>query len=448
MLPWMLWILVFVPALGGIALPFIARRLPPATVRRIALLIGGFVLLCALGARLSLDVAGAPDLLFPLTWLPNAGEIGLRASATGLHMAMALSAGLVATLALGERGKAPDPGMLALALGALSAANVAFLVSNFLGRYVALEIVGLLVALAPLLAMTEGLRPAGLVYLLLRVGDAGFLIAVLLLRETGTLDIDAALHAGVTLSAASQTWIVLGFLLAVGVKAMVWPFGWWRSVGREMDSTTNHWLYATVMPMLGLYLLYRITPLLSGNAGLRALMRGWGAVGLLMLLLSAVISPRKSTRSAFPLNQIVGSLALILAGADAGTWVRTLAWALAPMHGLIAWLIPTTTPARAERKPAQAEPALMRVAQQFKTTVEVGILERIVTALPQAVMDGAGWLYRVIEQDHLEGLLRNVTQATLSAGHALQRWHTGRLRYNLTWVVIVLTLALAMFFTL
>jgi hypothetical protein len=113
--------------------------------------------------------------------------------------------------------KAPDlpPFSAALLLLMLSAANIAFLSKNFLGRYVALEVVGLGIALAPLLEVREGARLARWVYLLLRLGDVGLLLAILVLhRAAGTLDINAALSASLTLPPALLAWIVGGFVLA------------------------------------------------------------------------------------------------------------------------------------------------------------------------------------------------------------------------------------------
>ena len=147
------------------------------------------------------------------------------------------------------------------------------------------------------------------------------------------------------------------------------------------------------------------------------------------------------------------------------------------------------------------EEGLARTAQVLHAVVEVGILEQIVALTVRAVVDGArvtyhvverdgleGFLrgsvrvvmdgarltYRVVERDGLEGLLRgsvrvvvdearvtyrvveheglegfprHSVQAVLALSRGLQRWHTGRLRRNLLWVVaslalVVLTLVL------
>ena len=114
------------------------------------------------------------------------------------------------------------------------------------------------------------------------------------------------------------------------------------------------------------------------------------------------------------------------------------------------------------------EEGLVRTAQALHAVVEVGILEQIVALTVRAVVDGARVIYRVVERDGLESLLRGsarvvmdearVTyrvveheelegfprrsvQAVLALGRGLQRWHTGRLRRNLLWVVASLALA-------
>jgi hypothetical protein len=49
----------------------------------------------------------------------------------------------------------------------------------------------------------------------------------------------------------------------------------------------------------------------------------------------------------------------------------------------------------------------------------------------------------VLEQEGLEGLLRGTVRAVLAGGRRMQRWHTGRLRRNLSWVAACLVLAIA-----
>jgi hypothetical protein len=113
------------------------------------------------------------------------------------------------------------------------------------------------------------------------------------------------------------------------------------------------------------------------------------------------------------------------------------------------------------------EEGLTRAAQALRAVVEVGIAERIVALVVQAVvnsaraawamehkglesltsrtaravMNGALAAHQAVEQQGLEGLLRRGVQATLMLSRRLQRWHVGRLRRNLLWIPIVLALA-------
>jgi hypothetical protein len=74
--------------------------------------------------------------------------------------------------------------------------------------------------------------------------------------------------------------------------------------------------------------------------------------------------------------------------------------------------------------------------------VEYGILEGILHRSAQAVADGAGAAYQVIEQEGLEGILQRVVRAVLALSRKAQRWHTGKLRRNLLWVPVALALAI------
>jgi hypothetical protein len=87
------------------------------------------------------------------------------------------------------------------------------------------------------------------------------------------------------------------------------------------------------------------------------------------------------------------------------------------------------------------EERLRRAAQALRAVVEVGIAERIVVLVAQAVVSGAHVAYRAVEQEGLEGLLYQGVQAVLAVSRALQRWHTGRLRRNLLWLPVALALA-------
>ncbi|HRT32032.1 MAG TPA: proton-conducting transporter membrane subunit, partial [Anaerolineae bacterium] len=259
MVNWLFGGLVFAPLAAAALLPFLRR----ARVRTLQWWLAGVAALvtaCATG--LLFFIGETPTIAF--TWLPGAGAMGFSLERAGLLAALATSA--TAAFVLTQTARTSHEASISawltgmVLLVALAAANAAFLSAHFLARYVALEVVGLCIALAALIEIGEmrGLRRGGLVYLLLRIGDAGLLAAILLLgARTGTLEIGPALAAAPALSARALGWVTVGFALAVSVKIGVWPFHFWIRVGQSLSHPGDLWLYATVMPNLGLYLLYR-----------------------------------------------------------------------------------------------------------------------------------------------------------------------------------------------
>jgi len=85
--------------------------------------------------------------------------------------------------------------------------------------------------------------------------------------------------------------------------------------------------------------------------------------------------------------------------------------------------------------------AVVDGARVTHRVVEHKGLEGLLRRSVQVVVDGARVTYRVVEHKGLEGLLRRVVRAVLVLSRGLQRRHTGRLRRNLLWVAVSLTLA-------
>jgi formate hydrogenlyase subunit 3/multisubunit Na+/H+ antiporter MnhD subunit len=344
--------LILVPLLSGSALLGVLLFTPSAprrriAGRRIALIVTGLATVCA--AALALN--GKQDVPFQLTWLPNAGAMTFSLLTTGLNAALVTTgSAFLALLVLAPRETTRTSafGLLLLTLGA---ANTAFLSGHFLGRYVALEIAGVCLALVPLLTLARdaGPRLTKFVYLILRVGDTGFLIAMLILMNAaGTLDIGPALESGATLSATRLTWVIIGFVLAVWVKVGAWPFEGWQQIGEQFDPVSHGWTYATVMPNLGLYLLYRITPLLSQHPTLRAWVV-WVSLGG-MVLVTIIALLKRDLRSALVyLNAAQGGLALCLATEGLQGLIAALLLVMTPLRLLFLWgsnVIQAATPRR------------------------------------------------------------------------------------------------------
>ena len=277
---------------GGFTVLTSWRVLRPVT-HTATLAATGLTALCAL---LLLPFVGSGQTI-EIEWLPGAGSMAVGLGGTGLYAALVTVWGAFLAL-LGARAHdtSDSPVRGAVILFALAASIVAFLAQHFLARYVALEIAALCVAMMPIVQGERvdpgssrssrlvdtppltGSRLSQAVYLILRLGDAGLLVAILILADaSGTLDIAAALESGSSLDAARLRWAVAGFLLAVWVKMGVWPFHVWIQAGHRLSLSSYAWLYATVMPNLGLYLLYRVAPLLAIEGTVRAVALWLGA---------------------------------------------------------------------------------------------------------------------------------------------------------------------------
>ncbi len=323
--------LLFTPAMVGVGLLSMTRRIRPISALYLTLATLMIALLCALGLTAYVEQA----LPLRLTWLPGAGAMTLHIGTTGLYAAL-FTIGSAILVCLAVLPTPSPPSMSGLLLIALSAANIAFLSGHFLGRYVALEIVGVCIAAAPLLALHNdaGTRLAKSVYLLLRVGDAGFLVAILiLLTHIDTLDITPALENGLALDIPLLNWAVAGFILAVWVKVGAWPFHSWLRAGHKLPLDARVWLYATVMPNLGLYLLYRVTPLLA-TSQLQPWILAMSIGTALVSSVLAVLQRDEDTRLAH-LNAAQGALALCTAAAG----LKAVVWLFLPVMTLLQFLL-------------------------------------------------------------------------------------------------------------
>lgn len=498
--------LIGAPLVAAALLPLL-RRAEGRTVWQALAAVAGLATLCAAG--LLFFIGETPAVA--LTWLPGMGPLTFSLERAGLQAALATAA----TAALVFAGPARATcgagagdwlgGMVMLI--SLAAANAAFLSAHFLARYVALEVVGLGIALAALIELggLEGLRRGGWVYLLLRLGDAGLLAAILLLlARTGTLEIGPALAAAPALEARTLAWVTAGFVLAVGVKVGLWPFHSWICAGRGLSRPTYLWLYATVMPNLGLYLLYRIAPLaaLPGPLNTMLLLVGVGA-GAAALAVS-MIWPVAGMAPVYVMAA-QGGLALVAAAGGAGkalpwallvfTPVRALLWVASEAQGRVralatglsggvlalfwswvlwsmraelsllalgaagsivvltlAWTLRAAlgqqeraASARLQRAwDDDPEAALVRFAQQLHGAVEVRFLEQSLENAAAGLLTVAIKLYRSVEHGGLEEALRGVVRVIQAGSRELRGLHVGRLRANLLWVALALMLMVAL----
>ncbi len=148
----------------------------------------------------------------------------------------------------------------------LSFGYAAFFSGQFLMRYIALEMVGLLTALLTLSnsKSSSSYNRFGTIFILLRLGDLSLLVAILLMRSfSGTLDIDRMIETALISAPSTQAWILGGVLLAAVIKMAVWPFWNWMLCSEESSNSAAFWLPSVLIPSLGFYLLYRFLPLIQ-----------------------------------------------------------------------------------------------------------------------------------------------------------------------------------------
>jgi NADH:ubiquinone oxidoreductase subunit 4 (subunit M) len=383
---------------------------------------------------------GERDVHLPVTWLPGAGEWRLHVGGVGRYALIVTAAtALAARIAAARSGAEVSPAVEGVWLIALASANLAFLSGHFLQRYLALEIVALCVAGSVVIQARDerGLRSSGFVYLLLRVGDAGFLAAILLLADAGgTLVIGDALEAGLTMASWPRAWVVAGLALAVWVKVGAWPLHGWQHVGRVLPSGVGTWLYGVLMPQLGLYLLYRVTPLMAaGPLHVPILVMGVvsaAAAALAIVGASETPPPIRTYGGA-----ALGAVAIAFAAAGFSPGVVALLVMVAPLQ-LWAGLASGVPRERATAREMRWLEVVTDGVLALRRTVERGVFDRGPVWVADAVAGGARAVHRSVEQGGFERMVHGTAQMVVGASQGLQRLHTGKLRTGLVWVALTL----------
>jgi NADH:ubiquinone oxidoreductase subunit 5 (subunit L)/multisubunit Na+/H+ antiporter MnhA subunit len=303
------------PLLAAVLLVTALRHACARVARQVVLVAIGLTVACVL----ALLRQGNSSVSMISEWLPGTGPLGLAASTSGLSVALvtAVAAGLVIPIAAWNPEQRPNRSQ-ALMLAAMSAANAGLLADHFLGRYAALEVVALCAGLVPL-ATLQG-KPARTlawqIYLPLRIGDLAMLVAMLILGiAAGTLHVGQALEAAPDLGRAHLTWVLVGLTLAAWAKLGGWPFSVWGLAARRLSLGSQAWLYATLVPNLGAYLLYRIAPLLASAGSISTALAWLGAGGAALGALAAII--QRDMRTAL-VSVAASQAGLLLCAAAAG----------------------------------------------------------------------------------------------------------------------------------
>jgi len=231
---------------------------------------------------------GELEIITPLSFMGE--EISISISNASLLIFFASLLSLIGMIFLHDDAKHQISGITALLLCvSISFGFIAFISGQFMIRYIALDIVGLIAALMVLKSLKDQVtfRSFTLIFVILRFGDLSLLASILLLKSyTGTLNITDMLNTAVTLPLNVRLWVFAGFFLAVLVKTAVWPFVLWMRHAHKGSNGATFWVSGMLMPSLGYYLLYRIQPLIDSSGQIKTfvVLIGGGLILITLLL--------------------------------------------------------------------------------------------------------------------------------------------------------------------
>ena len=292
-MPDLLWLIPGLPALGFLVLVFWGRRLARWAVGLLACVTTGLAFLLALWAtafllRLPADERVARLVLAP--WI-RAGDLQVPWSflldplSAEMILVVTCVGFLIHIYSIGYMGEDRDyPRFFAYLNLFMASMLVLVLADNFLVLFLGWEGVGLCsYLLIGFWYEKQSASDAGKkAFIVNRVGDAGFLLALFLIFRTfGTLDFGAVFgRAGAELAAggAVATLIALGlFVGAIGKSAQV-PLYVWLPDAMEGPTPVSALIHAATMVTAGVYMVVRTSALFDLAPGVLGLVAGVGAV--------------------------------------------------------------------------------------------------------------------------------------------------------------------------
>jgi hypothetical protein len=176
----------------------------------------------------------------------------------------------------------------------------------------ALDIVGLVAALTviDLNSREHEFKDFVLIFQFLRLGDLSLLSSILLINQGAfSLDISKMISFASEMPINSRIWVFAGFILAVWVKCAIWPFGVWLRRAQKATNEISFWISGFLMPVLGYYLLYRISPIINSHQTFRIILLIIGLLSILLMVVHARFQMETYDRFSF-LSSISGSILL------------------------------------------------------------------------------------------------------------------------------------------
>jgi len=273
-------ILIFIlPIFIGIVLHFIDSD----SRKTLLLILSACLLLCVFW----LSQIGEVDIVTPLSFMGEAITFSITNTALLIFFVSLIF--LPGMILMPSDEKFHISGFKTLLLSiSISFGFIAFVSGQFMIRYIALDIVGLIAALMVIKSLTNQVSFSSftIIFAILRFGDLSLLASILLLySNAGTLDITQMINASTSLPMNVRLWVFGGFFVAVLVKTAVWPFILWMRHARFEAERETFWVSGILMPSLGYYLLYRIQPLIVSSTQITSLVILISGILILLMIL-------------------------------------------------------------------------------------------------------------------------------------------------------------------
>ena len=281
------WLMLLLPYAGAALVPllnFLSSRLVPY-----------FAVLVGLAASVvAFFVLGAPNTASTsINWLPGVLKTGLSLDA--LSVVPALIATWIGFLVLiyslgymrGEENLSRYYSLTLLFIGSMVGMSMA---DNFLALFFFWEVMGVCsYALIGFFYKDPKAAAAGVkAFLTTKIGDVGLITAILLLyANTGTFAIGSNLEMAASLGAPILGLVSFGFIMGAVGKSAQLPLHVWLPDAMEAPTTISALIHAATMVNAGVYLLARVSPLLT-QAPWSLMLVQW--IGALTALLGSLLA--------------------------------------------------------------------------------------------------------------------------------------------------------------
>src|SRR5690349_16999472 len=283
------------PLLVVLAIPFaaslVAAALPARARNRAALLSGAATVVGLLAVVLRFrEVAGGDVVVERLAWMPELGlDLVLRLDGFA-WMFSALVLGMGALVVLYARyylsASDPMPRFFAFLLAFMGAMLGVVLAGNLLQLVFFWELTSLFsfLLIGYWYQRRDARRGARMAFTVTGAGGLALLAGMLVLGHVaGSYDLDAVLAAGERVRAHALYPLVLGLVvLGAFTKSAQVPFLFWLPRAMAAPTPVSAYLHSATMVKLGVFLLARLWPVLSGTPAWFWVVGGAGAITLLL----------------------------------------------------------------------------------------------------------------------------------------------------------------------